>query len=92
MDREALTEAFYQDIRRALEKFSQTEENRAVYALVLNCDPSVGMIVLRYNNRARFEQRRPDYESYAEEYGWPVYGFCGGEFSVGEFGFIPYDK
>ena len=63
MDREALTEAFYQDIRRALEKFSQTEENRAVYALVLNCDPSVGMIVLRYNNRARFEQRRPDYES-----------------------------
>lgn len=92
MDREALTEAFYQDIRRALEKFSQTEENRAVYALVLNCDPSVGMITLRYNGRARFERMRPDYEAYAEEYGWPVYGFYGSEYSVGEFGFIPYEK
>ena len=92
MDREALTEAFYQDIRRVLEKFSQTEENHAVYALVLDCDPSVGMITLRCNDRARFERMRPDYEAYAEEYGWPVYGFYGSEYSVGEFAFIPYEK
>lgn len=92
MDRKALTEAFYQDIRRALEAFSRTEENQAVYALALDCDPAVGMIALRYNNRARFEQMRPDYESYAEEYGWPVYGLYGSEYSVGDFGFISYDR
>ena len=92
MDREALTEALYQDIRHVLERFSQTEVNQAVYALVLDCDPSVGMIALRCNNRAWFVQMRPEYEVYAEEYGWSVYGFYGSEYSVGDFEFISYDK
>lgn len=86
----ALKDEFYGCIRAALQEFSKTEENREVYAIALDCDSDVGMISLRYNNRMHFMKKLPEYEEYENEYGWKVYGLCGSEYDVGEFGFIDY--
>ena len=90
MELAALNHEFYKCIRAALKEFSKTEENREVYVLALDCDSDVGMISLRYNNRLRFQEKIPEYEEYEKEYGWKVYGLCGSEYDVGEFGFINY--
>ncbi len=87
-----LKEEFYQCIAEALKKFSDSEENKNVYAIVLDCDSSVGMVSLRCRNRQQFENNLKRYEEYRQEYGWAVYGLHGSEYDPGEFAFIDYQK
>lgn len=88
MDTKQLQKEFYESIKKALLVFSKTEENKDVYALVFDCDSDVGMISLRYQNISRFENIKLEY---ADD-DIPLYGLHGLEYSVGEFGFINYQK
>lgn len=88
MDTKQLQKEFHECIKKALIAFSQTEENKDVYALVFDCDSDVGMISLRYNNLTRFENTKREY---ADD-DMVIYGLHGLEYSVGEFAFIDYQK
>lgn len=88
MDTKQLQKEFHECIKKALITFSQTEENKDVYALVFDCDSDVGMISFRYNNLTRFENTKREY---ADD-DMVIYGLHGLEYSVGEFGFIDYQK
>ena len=58
MDTKQLQKEFHECIKKALIAFSQTEENKDVYAFVFDCDSDVGMISFRYNNLTRFENTK----------------------------------
>ena len=88
MDTKQLQKEFHECIKKALIAFSQTEENKDVYAFVFDCDSDVGMISFRYNNLTRFENTKREY---ADD-DMVIYGLHGLEYSVGEFGFIDYQK
>lgn len=92
MDINSLKNDFYDGIVKALKAFSYSEENKDVYAMVLDCDSSVGMASLRYQNRRIFESRLEEYKAYEKEYGWKVYGLYGSEYDPGDFSFINYEK
>lgn len=85
-----LKNEFYSCIVEALEKFSSSEHNKDVYALVFDCDSDVGVISLRYRNRQQFQNKISKYEEYNKKYGWAVYGLHGSEYEPGEFPFIEY--
>lgn len=90
MDVGRLKEEFYQCILEALKKFSADENNKDVYAMVFDCDSSVGMISLRYRNRQQFNSELKTYEEYKNKYGWEIYGLQGSEYAPGEFVFLDY--
>lgn len=93
MDTVKLNESFYRSVKKALDEFTKTEDNLDVYALVFDCDSDVGMISLRYNNMAHFEEDVQNFEKYKymyEPYG--KYGLHGYQYSVGEFPFIEYQE
>ena len=83
---------FYSCIQNALKDFSKNEENHDVYAIVLDCDSSVGDVVLQYRNRSSFESELSTYEEYENEFGLAVYGLYGSEYEPGEFEIIDYQK
>ena len=60
--------------------------------MALDCDSSVGGIYLRYRNKQDFKDNIEDYEEYYKKYEWPIYGLHGGEYSVGDYPFINYEK
>lgn len=92
MDISLLKEEFYKSMTETLKNFSAGEENKDVYAIVLDCDSSVGMVVPRYRNRKHFEDALSSYEEYKKKYGWEIYGLHGGEYDPGEFPFLEYKQ
>lgn len=92
MDIKALKDEFYDGIAKALIDFSNSEKNKDVYVMVLDCDSDVGMASLRYHNRCMFESELERYKVYEEKHGWKVYGLHGSEYDPGEFAFIEYEK
>ncbi len=91
MDIYEIMEEFYGCIKKALEEFAKTEDNKDVYAMVFDCTSEIGQIAFRYNNRAHFTAHLAEYERYYKEYGWSVYGLHGSEYEPGEFAFIDYE-
>lgn len=92
MNVKLLKDEFHNSIVDALKKFSESVENQDVYAMVLDCDSSVGMVSLRYRNKSAFESELSTYEEYEKKYGWKTYGLHGSEYDPGEFAFIEYQK
>lgn len=92
MNVKLLKDEFHNSIVDALKKFSESAENRDVYAMVLDCDSSVGMVSLRYRNKSAFKSELSTYEEYEKKYGWKTYGLHGSEYDPGEFAFIEYQK
>lgn len=90
MDINSLNNEFYDCILDTLKNFSTSEKNHDVFAIVFDCDSSVGQIVLRYRNKSSFECKKSKYKEYQQKYGWPVYGLWGSEYDVGEFEIIKY--
>jgi len=90
IDVSLLKNEFYACIVEALEKFSSSENNKDVYALVFDCDSDIGSISLRYRNKQQFQNEISRYEEYNQKYGWMVYGLHGCEYDPGEFSFIEY--
>lgn len=89
---DGLLDSFYKSIKDALDKFSRTEDNFQVYALVFDCDSETGQICLRYSNIAHFNKELEEYERYRymfEPYG--KYGLRGYKYSVGDFRFIDFE-
>lgn len=85
---DGLDRAFYRTIRAALEQFAKTKENHKIYALVFDCDSSVGQIVLRYQSEENFQNSLKEYKGEEER---QLYGMHGLEYEVGEFKSITYD-
>ncbi|MCL2055324.1 MAG: hypothetical protein FWG90_12965 [Oscillospiraceae bacterium] len=92
-DIEVIKEELYNCLITALKKFSLTEENDEVIAIALTCAVSNGgRVWLVYNNK---KQLKASAEWYAEhdketynddDFGdLDIYGFCGLEYSVGDF-------
>lgn len=92
MDEELLKDEFHNSIVDALKKFSKSADNQDVYAMVLDCDSSVGRVSLRYRNKNAFESELSTYEEDEKKYGWKTYGLHGSEYEPGEFAFIEYQK
>lgn len=92
MDIGALKIEFYQCIKTALYEFSKIQDNKEVFAMVLDCDSEVGGVWLRYNNKAHFKKELPKYQEYLKKYGWEIYGLYGSEYEPGNFASIEYQK
>lgn len=92
MDTSALKEEFYLCIKEALKEFSKSSDNKEVYAIVLDCDSSVGMAWLRYGNKEHFQEELEEYKNYNKKYGWEIYGLHGSEYEPGEFSYIEYQE
>lgn len=84
-------ESYYQSIKKALMNFSQTEKNLDLYALVFDCDSSVGKIVLRYGSIPDFTKQLEDFEKYADLYRpYGKSGLRGYQYDVGNFAYLDY--
>ncbi len=92
MDTDVLKEEFYLCIKEALKEFSKSSDNNKVYAIVLDCDSSVGGAWLRYGNREHFQEHLEEYKKYNKKNGWEIYGLHGSEYEPGEFSFIEYQE
>lgn len=84
---------FKEQIIRTLTDFSNTEQNKNVYAIVFDCDLSVGQVVLRYSNLEVFEGLKKDWKKYGYMYKpYGQNGLFGLKYnSVGDFPMLRYE-
>lgn len=91
-DIDKLKQGFFYNIKEGINKFCETEDNKDVYALVFDCDNSIGQIAIRYANLSLYNELLKDYDKYAymfEPYG--KLGLRGYKYDVGDFEFIDYE-
>ncbi len=93
MKYEDLRDDFRAQVITALEEFSKTEQNKAVYAIAFDCDTENGAIVLRYANSEVFEKLKESWDdAYADMYKpYGQNGLFGLKYSVGDFEMLKYE-
>ncbi|WP_294372532.1 hypothetical protein [uncultured Clostridium sp.] len=88
-DIKKLKENFFYCVKEELNKFAKTKENKDVYAIVFDCDNSVGQVVIRAGNIKRYKESLIDFDKYADMYEpYGKIGIRGYKYSVGDFDFI----
>ncbi|MBA4495388.1 DUF4303 domain-containing protein [Paenactinomyces guangxiensis] len=84
-DFNALEAILFEDCVKVLREFSNTDDNKNVYAFVLG-DPDHGSLSNRLYTLDSFQRRvKQSYSDYPEE---ELYGIAGLKYSVGDFCFM----
>lgn len=86
---EELKKVFYEDVKNELKKFCETEANTDVYAIVFDCDESVGQVSLRYASLEKYNEELKEFAKHAymfEPYG--KLGLKGYKYDEGNFKWI----
>lgn len=93
MNIKKIEEELYASVKKSLMDFAKTDNNKAVYAVVLDCCSDNGQICIRYGNKQHFQENLKDFERYAYLYQpYGKYGLHGMKYSVGDFGFIDFEE
>lgn len=93
IDYEIVSKSFYTIFKEAILKFSKSEDNKQVYAIVFDCDNDNGQVCIRYANEKFFEDFMKNYEKYKsmfEKYG--KYNLVAYKYSTGDFKFIDFEE
>lgn len=68
VDEERLEEMLLEDCKKKIIEFSETEDNKDIYALVLEVDSDVGQIGISINSIAEYENRvAKTYSNYSQD-------------------------
>lgn len=90
---EEIEELMYESFKKAIISFTNTGNNKDVYAIVFDCDISNFCVCIRYANEDDYKKRLIDYDKYAYMYKpYGKKGLWGYKYnSVGDFNRIEWE-
>lgn len=90
VDEKILEEMLFEDCKKKIIEFSSTEDNKDVYALVLEVDSDVGQIGISINSIVEYENRvAKTYSNYSQD---ELNGICGVKYNPGDFHYRFFDN